>query len=595
MDLWTPIVKVLEWTGISVATRSLQTAQQGKIQLRNTDRMIAANERMEIRRMEFQERQRHDTLKAQVLMQAWNTDRMIAANENLEAKRQKFQEMQRLHNLAFQAQEGRLNRAEQEKNRQLQAWLAELNRELTKQEGRLNRQLQRELADLNRQVQINEGKLNREHALRLEEFRAEMQRWAFAQQRELQLQLKQLDADLALELRRYDRETALNQLREQRRLSNLPICLLSEQILSTDAQQDFPPLRIFFSPPNVRFDQTVNPKHSIKHFPALEEHLSESALGGHIRAFLNHYEAAGRPVRFIDGAWKAPSSRTVSHRAAAKSLFAELKTEPVLLLESELTGSNLDILFAFWGMNWAEERYAKAMSFSWRETLYASASERALRWQEQSKGEDEADLLHLYGAEAVRCYRENLKIAAREKLAADKGIDPASIERHYALHEQDYENLSRFTAISHCLVAGLLADEYFLLHLPPDKRRPPLLPALLPDLLAEAPDTVFAELLGLADQFYRTLYAVLAEEESAWLPELYLDMALSAAALPDKSWAEAYMKDSVRIWLEQRGLETFSDEDVSFDKLIAAMKPALSSLADAAYLHKFDQCLTAIA
>lgn len=276
---------------------------------------------------------------------------------------------------------------------------------------------------------------------------------------------------------------------------------------------------------------------------------------------------------------------------AAKSLFAELKTEPVLLLESELTGSNLDILFAFWGINWAEERYAEAMSFSWRETLYASANERALRWQEESADDSEEELVHLYGAEAVRCYRENLEIVEREQLIEDKGRDVAAIERQYALHEQDYESLNRFTAISHCLVAGLLADEYFLLNMPPGKRKPPLLPALLPDLLAEAPDTVFTELLGLADQFYRALYAALAEEESAWLPELYLDMALSTAALPDKSWAEAYMIDSVRIWLEQRGLETFSDGDVSFDRLIAAMQPALSSLADAAYLHKFEECL----
>ncbi len=428
--------KIWEGTLDVVSAVTLPWVYSGRQQKKNTElhidlqeRLHAHNEVLQRENMEFQERQRHDTLKAQALMnersiaaQAWNTDRMIAANENLEDKRQKFQEMQRLHNLAFQAQEGRLNRAEQEKNRQLQAWLAELNRELTKQEGLLNRQLQRELADLNRQVQISEGKLNREHALRLENFRAEMQRWAFEQQRELQLQLKQLDADLALELRRYDRETALNQLREQRRLSNLPICLLSEEILRTGPQQDFPPLRIFFSPPNVRFDQTVNPKHSIKHFPALEEHLSEAALARQIRPVIDKYAAAGRPVQLIDGAWKTPSSRTLSHRAAAKSMFAELKTEPVLLLESELTGSNLDIHFAFWGMNWVEERYAKAMSFSWRETLYVSANERALRWQEQTAGEDEADLLHLYGPDAVRSYRENLKIIAREKLAADKAL-----------------------------------------------------------------------------------------------------------------------------------------------------------------------------
>lgn len=235
------------------------------------------------------------------------------------------------------------------------------------------------------------------------------------------------------------------------------------------------------------------------------------------------------------------------------------------------------------------------MSFSWREALCNSAKERARLWQERTAGESEDELLDLYGPEAVRSHRENLKIVEREKLAAAKGLDPASIERHYVLHEQDYENLSRFTAIFHCIIAGLLADEYFLLHLPPNRRRPPLLPSLLPELFQGEAADVLLETVQYVDGFYQNLYAALATEEAGWLPELQLDMALSAAALPDKSWAKQYMLDSARLWMEQRGLATFSAEDVSFDRLIAAMKPALSSLSDAAYLQKFDDCLTAIA
>jgi len=221
-----------------------------------------------------------------------NTDRIVIGNEKLEKSRQAFrkaelelQELQRKDNLFFQAEQNKKNRElqvalaefnrqtiafEGRQNRQLQAYLAELNREAVAYEGKMNRQLQAELSELNRMFQANEGKLNREHSLKLELFRANVQKWMFEQQKELQLQLKQIDAEIARELRFIDRKTTIIGIREQRKLNNLPICLLAEQILDSSDNQILAPLRIFFSPPHLHFNRAGNPHDLAARGPPLE-------------------------------------------------------------------------------------------------------------------------------------------------------------------------------------------------------------------------------------------------------------------------------------------------------------------------------------
>ncbi|TAG86945.1 MAG: hypothetical protein EAZ09_20265 [Oscillatoriales cyanobacterium] len=82
--------------------------------------------------------------------------------------------------------------------------------------------MQEQLAKINRDFQANEGKLNREHQIQLEIFRGELQKWCIEQQKELQLHLKNLDAQLAREIRIYDRQTSIEAIQEQKDKTTLP-------------------------------------------------------------------------------------------------------------------------------------------------------------------------------------------------------------------------------------------------------------------------------------------------------------------------------------------------------------------------------------
>jgi len=246
------------WSGTKAifATPVWQTERMSETQRINTERMIDLHERLEENRQRFQVA----TLQFQCGHQDHLTQLTIASNQKIEESRQEFQakvlqmqEIQRLHNLAVQIKEA-------EKNREHQAYLAELQREATAYEGKMNRQLQRQLSELNRDFQANEGKLSREHTAKLELFRAELHKWCLEQQRELQLQLRTLDAELARELRAFDRQTSLILIREAERLKRLPIHLFAEDFLDSDHYQPLIPLKIFLSPPDFS-NPTGNPTH----------------------------------------------------------------------------------------------------------------------------------------------------------------------------------------------------------------------------------------------------------------------------------------------------------------------------------------------
>ncbi len=136
-----------------------------------------------------------------------------------------LQALQHEASLDVQREQGDLNRG-------LQKYLAEMNIAFQANEGRLNRELQDNLARLNREFQANEGKLNREHAAQMEVFRADLQKWCIAQQRQLQLELKQLDALLAREIALANRETAIAAIVKQKNLENFPILVTAENIIT---------------------------------------------------------------------------------------------------------------------------------------------------------------------------------------------------------------------------------------------------------------------------------------------------------------------------------------------------------------------------
>jgi hypothetical protein len=54
-----------------------------------------------------------------------------------------------------------------------------------------------------------------------------------------------------------------------------------------------------------------------------------------------------RPTEFLPGAW---DSKRFRRESSIKALFEMLKSEPTLILESELVGDYLNFRLAYWGM-----------------------------------------------------------------------------------------------------------------------------------------------------------------------------------------------------------------------------------------------------
>ncbi len=466
------------------------------------------------------------------------------------------------------------NELEQKKEeiRKLDMMLREVqhkeNLSFQERDSELNREAQLQLARYQQEFTERQALLSRDHTEKIELFRADLQKWAVQQQKELQLELKQLELEQAREQRMVDRQTAMEVIKAQKRENNSPIWLLAEDLIGHDSRQNLVPLRVLFSPP-------VAPAAS--GFPEMER-----SLGRDLRQFFDIYSASGRPIEFLAGAW---NSKFFHSEAATKAIFRGLKTEPVMILEAMVEGEVFDLNFAYWGMNWPTYRYKTAVSCSWREALFDFAKARTLVWVQKQKelGRDRAQMTSMYGDQVVADYLKNLQIYRREQECLKQNEDPLAIDRPYHLQNQDYDDLRKFVGICHCLFAGILADEYFLLHVPPQYRQPPLLPALLEELLQDIPDSVTAELVELVVNSYETIYETIAQTESSWVPEFQIDLAHSLLDLPQQFRAQEKVDASIDAWLELNGVRQPEDRYVSLSQLL--------TLGDLAYVQKLNECL----
>ena len=175
-----------------------------------------------------------------------NANKQIKLQENISI----LQALQHQATLDVTREQGELNRG-------LQQYLGEMNIAFQGNEGMLNRKLQDKLAQLNWDFQANEGQLNREHSAQLEVLRAELQKLCIAEQRQLQLELKQLDALLAREIAQANRETAIATIVKQKNLENSPILVTAENLIANINPEDTPILRVFLSPPVLTHDATT--------------------------------------------------------------------------------------------------------------------------------------------------------------------------------------------------------------------------------------------------------------------------------------------------------------------------------------------------
>lgn len=499
-----------------------------------------------------------------------NTVAIVQSNTALAERREemqvaqlKLQYIQEKERQQYQAEQSYLShqRAKESQERQL-VFQAE--------QARLSQARQEELQKYIQQVQIIINDKN-----------LDFQRWRFEQEKSLQLEILQLNQNFQRELAIYQRQTSLKVVEEQKRLENSPVWLVASDILNSNITGVMP-LHIFFAPPKLQFERFANATNNNKGFPDLELTLAEG-----LRQFFKEYAQEKRPLDFLAGAWV---SKTFHSEASIKALFGVLKSEPTLVLESEIDGDYLNFRVAYWGLNWSNFRYDPIISrLPYRNILYDAAKNRARKWLETRErliatGENPEEVDKIYGADNV----QNLAILQKEEKFRSSGINISDLELHYRVNNKDFEDLGQFFIVYHCVFSGLIADEYFLI----EYNLPPSLPQLLPNLINFVNDTeTLKELIKSIVFYYQKMYDALAEdkERCALIPDLALDLGLGLANLADKIWAKGRVIYSLQQWLKLHEIEVPND----FESLVTAVTSALT-IDDVNYVNKLNQCLQAI-
>ncbi|HEY9672366.1 MAG TPA: WD40 repeat domain-containing protein [Waterburya sp.] len=402
----------------------------------------------------------------------------------------------------------------------------------------------------------------------------EVQAWRFEQEKSLQQQLAAYNRETHLNVASYQRETALQLPECHKILDNWPLRLFPSQLLGSHQSHQRIPLRIFLSSPQM---QSVKLPEVAQALPEIERNLAQS-LGEFLSQ--NYCLSSGeRPTEFLAGAWE---SERFHREASIKALFEQLKSEPTLILESELVGDYLNFRIAYWGLGQQAYCYQTIIArLNYRDIIYTSAKRRALKWKETANrllacGESLEDVNRLGGDNSF-----NLGVLEKEEKWQRYGIDTSELALEYKVNHQDFAALTQLLMTCHCLVAGWVADAHHLIHYDVS----PLLPELLPSLLYKAVDEQLLQaVLQTTILGYKDIFNVLELERPLWIPELALKLAQSLASLPDRSWAKEQLSYSLNAWLKQRQILPVEGANV-----LGVMQSALT-LEDQKYLENLQQC-----
>jgi hypothetical protein len=395
----------------------------------------------------------------------------------------------------------------------------------------------------------------------------------FEQTKVLQQQLAVYYRQTQFKLADKERETVLKLPEVHKILESWPLRLYPSQILETHTNKGRKPLKIFLAPPQIKFDKFAQ---------ANEENYDiELMLAEGLREFLNkHYplHSPVRPTELLAGAWE---SKRFHSESSIKALFGMLKSEPTLILESEVNGDYLNFRIAYWGFGQENYYYKTICRLPCKQIVYKSAKSRALEWRTIREellllGENLEDINKIAGDNIL-----NLAILEKAENWQAKGIDISKLSLQYHVNRQDFEQLCSFAIAIHCLVAGWVADAYHLIY----HDVPPLLPGLLPSLLK---DTLDIQAVQAITTGYKQIYQALEDERRYWVPDLALQLAESLAHLPDRSCSQEQVYYSVEQWLQLRQAIVPQGSNP-----LEAMQLALS-VEDEEYLKHLKSCFVAL-
>jgi hypothetical protein len=336
----------------------------------------------------------------------------------------------------------------------------------------------------------------------------------------------------------YQRETARRTTEFSKILDNWPLRLYPSEIIGSPSENSSVPLRIIIAPPEIDYDRFGIAN---KDFPKLEKRLAQG-----IREFVENYyplNSHDRPIEFLGGAW---DSNRFHSEASIKRLFTMLKSEPTLILESEVDGEYINLRLAYW-----------------------------------SGGQD------IYGYKTVISklgHLEMVKAFAKARLLEGKPNAELPKGTKIEHNAKDFEKFCDFLVACHELLAGLFVDVHYLIHY----NRSLQLPFLLPEIIKIFPDhQISKDIIQWIINGYRDAFEVLKVDRSYWIPDLMLELAQGLAGLEDKSWATELVAESNKEWLRLRGILLINDD------IVKLMEPILIS-GDKDYLCKLENCFSSL-
>lgn len=402
------------------------------------------------------------------------------------------------------------------------------------------------LEEARQSFELERQKLSQDHQEKLTKFvqgvniainqqNLEFNKWRIEQEGMLQTKLAKDNCNTQLMIAKIHCFTQLMSPMVNKMWGNWPLLnLIPIQILNSHAIHGRVPLRIFISPPEIDYDRFGN---QAKKFPQMEKRIAEG-----LRKFLSpNYPLNNeiRPIELLDGGWESKRFRGGS---TIKALFGMLKSEPTLILESEVEEGYLNLKVAYWGLGQDTYCYERIISgLPYQDILFELAKKRALHWQSNvktkllNKGMSLQKINEKYGQDNAI----NLAILKEDIEFIKDGI---IIPRSYHVNNQDWNKLCDILVNCHCLIAAWIADAHFLINYDVD----PLLPELLPSLLTDELALPINEVIQAVVSGYKDLFKAIEIEQPHRIPDLALKLAKGFAKLPDKSFANELLDYSLK-------------------------------------------------
>jgi formylglycine-generating enzyme required for sulfatase activity len=513
-----------------------------------------------------------------------------------------------------------LNTWSSHKNRQSSERISALSRDSSEEVARLSREhsaklqynqlkfsvlQQRENQDFQREL----AELSHERLKEIEAYRAEVnfainqknldfQKWSFEQRKIIEYDILQLQQNFQRDLSQIQHQNALIQMRERMRADKSPINNLACDLLENSFSHGIMPLKVFLAPPILDYDPSTGKPYNDSY---------ESFLAKEIEQFLHqgYLNSKQYPVQLLDGSWV---SKKQGGGSALQSIHAQLKSIPVLILESKIPLGELNLSLGYWNSGDTSYTQASILSgISFSDLLRNLVKQRALEWEVTRKkleviGKDEAYIKTMGGVNEENLqvyYKELAEKTELESLGIDD-IDTSNlpISKQYKTTEQDYKSFYQYLAVWHCLVIGLYADILFLGN---SWENTPLLPSLIPYLLEKYKNhflltpqfwqEAISEIVTTYGQFYDSLKS----DASSCLPEIRMKLALSLANLPNeyKYLALKQCDRAITDWLVANNVPSDKIFDMDDDDDIQLLK-GIFYQEDKPFLDSIKQLLVIV-